>query len=443
MRAKGTRRGGYLVVIALAVGVGMIATFVLGRSYSNLALQKEPFQRLPYVSSLDPVEDVTNGVSPNSVNADPFGQADVAIRAIEIYPTQILLLAGAKATAIINEHAPRTLHDLVKAVHRPGWISESGHTVTMRAAVVLEHGSKMTVAAPVTSQLVMSVRPGVFLAAVRATLNLSGVDIHASDTAVPTTLAKPDQVAGRPFVLASEDARMTVSDCVFRYLGRDWNSSYGLTWSKGSTGYVTGSKFEHDFIGVYSNAAKGLRIEHNQFYHNSLYGIDPHSYSSHLTVEYNTSDYNGRHGIIFSNHVTDSVVRHNVTIGNGLNGIMMDESSTYNVIENNTSAGNKSDGIVIANSSDNTIAANAVRNNLVGITVRGYTSNTTVSRNTITENVLAAQGTGLSGNTVYGNGGEWLPARIGLIWLCDLGLLLLLLVATVAARRPAASSHRL
>lgn len=436
MRAKRIATGGYLIVIALVLGVGVIATFVLGRSYSDLALQKEPFQRLPYVSSLDPVEDVTNGLSPNAVNSDLFKKADPAIRVIEIYPTQTILLAGAKATAIINKHAPATLHDLVKVVHRPGWISESGHTVTMHTAVVIQHGSKMAVAAPVTTQLIMSVRRGVFLAAVRASLNLSGVDIHASDTAVPETFSRPDQVAGRPFVLASENAKLTVSNCVFRYLGRDWNSSYGLSWSKGSTGYVTGSKFEHDFIGVYSNDAKGLLIAHNQFYYNSLYGVDPHSYSSHLTVEYNTSDYNGRHGIIFSNHVTDSVVRGNVTSGNGLNGIMMDEASTHNVIEGNSSFGNKSDGIVMANSSDNTIAGNKVRMNRVGITLRGNTSSTTVSRNLITENNLAAQGTGLSGNTVYGNGGEWLPARIGQIWLYDLGLLLVLLVATAVARRP-------
>jgi len=31
---------------------------------------------------------------------------------------------------------------------------------------------------------------------------------------------------------------MVISNSTFRYLGRDWNSSYGVAWSKGSTGSV-------------------------------------------------------------------------------------------------------------------------------------------------------------------------------------------------------------
>jgi len=90
--------------------------------------------------------------------------------------------------------------------------------------------------------------------------------------------------------------------------------------------------------------------------YNSLYGVDPHSGSSHLRIEYNTSNFNGRHGIIFSDHVTDSIVRYNVTKGNGLNGIMMDEASTGNTIQHNIIADNDSDGIVLANSNDNVVA---------------------------------------------------------------------------------------
>jgi poly(beta-D-mannuronate) C5 epimerase len=432
-----TRRkaaGGYAIVAALVLGLGAIGTFVFGRSYSELALQKEAFDRLPYVSSLDPVQDVINGDSPNTTN-ERIPTVDPAIRVIEVYPTQVILLAGAKGQRIFERPAPATLHGLVRMVHRPGWISEAGHTITLHAAVVLQGGSTLSVAAPVTTRLVMQVRPGVFLAAVRSRLSLAGVDIRASDSNVPRTLSKPDEVAGRPFVLASENATLTASHCSFRYLGRDWNSSYGLTWSKGSTGYVVDSRFEHNFIGMYSNGSSGLRVEHNQFYDNSLYGVDPHSGSSHLTIAYNVANHNGRHGIIFSNHVTDSVVSHNVTRYNGLNGIMMDEASTHNTITDNTVTDNRSAGIVMANSSDNAITDNQVRKNRVGIDVRGTSAGITVDNNTLTGNNMAAQGTELSGNKVYGNGGEWLPGRIGLIWLGDACLLFLLLAATRLSRR--------
>jgi poly(beta-D-mannuronate) C5 epimerase len=429
MRTKQSSAAGYMIVVAIVLGLGSISTFVFGRSYSELALQKEPFHRLSYVPSFDPIEDVTLGVQPNSGNF--FApKLDASIRAIEIYPTQTILYAGGKAIRSINIHAPATLRKLDKVVANRRWISAAGHTVTLDAAVVIEHGSSMTIAAPSTSELIMSVRRGVFLAANRGHLHLSGVYVHASDTKVPTTFTLPGPVAGRPFILAAEDSSMTINNCVFRYLGRDWNSSYGLTWSKGSTGSVRNSLFEHDFIGVYSNDSTNLKVEHDRFYYDSLYGVDPHSGSSHLVIEYNTSDFNGRHGIIFSNHVTDGVVRHNVTRGNGLNGIMMDESSSHNTIEDNTATDNKSGGIVIANSSDDVVSANAIRNNRAGITVRGNSRDVTVAGNTVTGNQVASQGTGLSGNNVYGNGGQWSERRIWAIWLGALGLLILLFAVT-------------
>ena len=131
----------------------------------------------------------------------------------------------------------------------------------------------------------------------------------------------------RPFVLAV-GSTMDITDWTFRYLGRDWNSSYGVSWSKGSTGSVTDSHFEHNFIGVYTNGSAGLLVQHNTFFsqlavrHRPALRLDPH-----VDHRNNTSNYNGRHGIIFSDHVTAGIVRDNTTIDNGLNGIMMDEAS--------------------------------------------------------------------------------------------------------------------
>ena len=155
-----TKPAGYLISVGAALGIALICTFVLGRTYSELALKKEPFHRLYYVPSFDPVEDVTLGLSPNSTNAGATKPA-AAIRAIEIYPAQTVMLAGGRAVRIINKRAPRTLRDLVKIVRDRQWISESSATVTLNAAVVIEHGNSMTIAAPVTGTqvLVMTVRP--------------------------------------------------------------------------------------------------------------------------------------------------------------------------------------------------------------------------------------------------------------------------------------------
>jgi poly(beta-D-mannuronate) C5 epimerase len=280
----------------------------------------------------------------------------------------------------------------------------------------------------------LAVRPGVFLAASAASLRLSGVYVHASDSQVPTTLATPQQSQGRPFVLAV-NSTMNVDHATFRYLGRDWNSSYGLSWSKGSTGSVVDSTFERNFIGVYTNGSPKLLVQHNTLTHNSLYGIDPHSGSTHMTIVNNTSSYNGRHGIIFSDHVTQGVVQGNTTIGNGLNGIMMDEASTGNLITGNTVRGNKSDGIVLAASDHNVIQRNTVLSNRIGITVRGDDSGNVITANSVRHNRMAIQGFAAKGNHLASNGGEWIGSRIRLIWIVTAAASLTVVMLTRLSQR--------
>jgi poly(beta-D-mannuronate) C5 epimerase len=432
--ARRNRSAGYLIIVGAVLGVALIGTFVLGRSYSQLALTKAPFDRLPYVASFDPVEDVQLGISPNSTY-QVGGTPNPAIRAIEVNPRQTIMLAGGRVVRVIDKPAPRTLSRLVRIIGNRQWIGQSAGTVTLNAAVLVEHGSSMSIAAPVTSGLVLTVRPGVLLAAVDGgSLRIAGVHVRASNSDVPDASVPAAQVAGRPFVLASQGSSMVITHSTFEYLGRDWNSSYGLSYSKNSTGSVTDSTFDHDFIGLYTNDSKGLQVTHDYFYHCSLYGVDPHSGSSRLVIEYNTADFNGRHGIILSNHVTDSLIEHDTTVGNGLNGIMMDEASTSNKIMHNVASQNGSDGVVLANSSDNTVADNTISENRVGVTVRGDTTGSKILGNTVTDNKMASQGTGLAGNTAYGNGGQWLPRRIGLIWLSALALLGILLGLTWAMR---------
>ncbi len=437
MRRRSRSQAAYAIVVATTVGVGLIAAFVWGRTYTDLALKKEPFQRLAAVPSFDPIEDATLGLPPNASNRRASAPT-AAIRAIVVNPTQTVMLAGGKAFRTIDVMAPKTLTDLVRVINNPSWISRTGTQVTLNAALIVENGSVMGVAAPATSELVLATRAGVFLAASNAELSLDHVYVHASDPLTPQALGTATGVERRPFILAVAHAYMTIKDSTFRYLGRDWNASYGVSWSKGATGSAIGSLFEHDFIGVYANASDGLRVANCRFYHNSLYGVDPHSGSTNLVIENNVSNFNGRHGIIFSDHVTNSIVRDNSVRGNGVNGIMMDEASSDNVIERNTVVGNRSDGIVLANSDDNSVAHNVVSGNRIGISARGSTQGASVAHNTVTNNRKALAGTfSGSGNTLSGNGDEWSRQRLERIALGDgvLALVLCLITAAANARR--------
>lgn len=422
------------IVLAVVLGLGVIFTFVLGRSYGELALKAPPFNRLGYVPSFDPEEDVTLGLVPNADNVSaPKPQNN--IRVIEVYPTQTLLIAGGKAVTIIDHKAPATLASLVKLIDKPGWISEEDNDlIVMKAAVILQRGSVMNISAPITTGVLMETRPGVFLGDwAKSKLTINGVQIVAGNNKVPDAYEVPAETAGRPFILADQGATMNITHSDIEYLGRDWNSSYGVTWAKGSTGSITYSTLDHDFIGLYTNDAHNVVMSHDVTDYNSLYGIDPHSGSTNLTVTYNTSEYNGRHGIIFSNHVEHSVVAHNITRFNHLNGIMMDETSINNVISDNDSDHNQADGMVFQNSPNNTATGNLIENNRVGVTVRGSNSKILLSKNTVSGNLAPAQGISLSGNTQSNNGGDWEPGRIGLIWGADGLLFLVFLVCTLVS----------
>ena len=146
----------------------------------------------------------------------------------------------------------------------------------LNAAVIMQ-GTTMSIDASQINEVVMTVKKGVFLAANNAaTLNIDGVYVHASDTNTPNAFLSPTVTEGRPFVLAVADSKMNIDHSTFRYLGRDWNTSYGVSWSMGATGSITNSLLENNFIGVYTNASPGLKVLKNTL----NYGADRIRYLS-------------------------------------------------------------------------------------------------------------------------------------------------------------------
>jgi mannuronan 5-epimerase len=438
LRRTRPARGAYIVVTFLVLLTTAFATFVGGRTYPALALEQAPFGRLADVPAFDPIENVTLGLPSNAGNGPTVPAPRASIRCMELYPTQLIMLAGGKAVKLITLKQPiTTLHQLVAIANQPDWISESGSHITMKAGVITEVGTSLEIDAPLTTELTMNVRMGVLIAALGAKLDFNGVYVHASDADTPRTGSRTAVRTdlGRPLIFATDASVMNMTNSTFEYLGRDWNSSYGTTWSKLATGTVRNSTFIHDFIGVYTDHAVNLKVLDSKFLENSLYGIDPHSYSTGLLIEGNTSNNNGRHGIIFSDHVTGSVVKNNITNGNGLNGIMMDEASSDNQILNNVSDHNLSDGIVMASSSKNLVSFNTVKNNRVGLHSRGDSANNAFSQNIVTKNKLAAQGVNLAGNHASENGGEWQLKRMVIVWISGALVLLWLYMTTFLSYR--------
>jgi len=418
--------GAYVLVLATVLGTALIAVLVLGKARPTLPSTNEHFHRHVIAGALDPITATLLGLGPASTRKHP-GSRSRAIRAVVVRERKIVLRQGGKQLRSLP--APKgalSLQAVVRAVDDRRWLSESNGTVTALAALIVDRSS-VYIRGAETHALALANRPGVFLGVRRGTLRLDGVRVSTAGD--HNTLRNR-----RPFVIAQR-ARLLIDRSSFVDLGYDWTSSYGVSWTRASSGAITNSRLLHCFIGIYTADAHDLLIRGNHLYGNALYGIDPHSRSTRITVDRNVSERNGRHGIIFSDRVSSSTVTRNVTRHKRLNGIVMDANSNDNAISGNVAIANRGDGIVLAGSSRNTVTDNRIEANRVGVLVRNDAHSNRVYRNEVTGNVVASQGIGLERNAVHGNGGQWKPLTVIVICLIAGVIAYFLLIATWATRR--------
>ncbi|MBI4330657.1 MAG: right-handed parallel beta-helix repeat-containing protein [Chloroflexi bacterium] len=212
--------------------------------------------------------------------------------------------------------------------------------------------------------------------------------------------------SGRAFIAAKNrraentDNRMDVTDSEIAYLGFFEETAYGISWKvisepgrgdtgtlgQGLTGTVRGSKFHHNYFGLYTWGIGDLEVRNNEFYENYRYGFDAHTVTRRTILEDNFSHHNGSHGIIFAEGCTDNIVRRNRSVDNRGHGIMLHELSDNNVIEDNIVTGND-DGIPVFESSNNIIARNLVQGNVTGVRLYGRAA--PASRNLFEDNDIS------------------------------------------------------
>ncbi len=153
-----------------------------------------------YVPSLSPIVTAALGLPPTSTIAHP-GRASISVRAIEVQPLGIQLVAGGKILrTIATKTSVTSLAAIRRDVDQPSWISETGGGVfTLRAALAFESGTHATFRAPQVTQIHMVDRPGVFLGLNGATLDID--DVAVSSVGVPPF--RGDEPPYRPFVVAN------------------------------------------------------------------------------------------------------------------------------------------------------------------------------------------------------------------------------------------------
>lgn len=378
--------------------------------------------RAPFVNTADPLLLAQQGLPPASTIGHLLPRS-VEIRAITLRPREIVLTVGGKTVRTISTPKPvTTIPELVRLVNNPSWIDETADgSVTLRVALVIEHGVNLTIGGPGVHTVRLLDVPSVLIGTDDGELNFTTVTVEA----VPS-IDRSNRLY-KPFAAATAGAIMNVTNSTFVGLGWDHDSSYGASWESGSTGRVVGSTFENGFIGAYTGDAQDILFRDDVFRGNALYGLDPHTYSHGLIIDDVIAEDNRAHGIIFSEHVTDSVISDSISRDNGENGIMMDLSSIHNRIQGNTVFGNTGDGLVTTNSPYNVFVGNFVYGNRIGIRLSpGDAQHTTLALNRVTDNALAAQNVQLSGtNTTADNGGQWDEPVIEIIWSAVISVILL------------------
>lgn len=405
-----------LLVLAVVLGLATTATFAAGRAYRSLVHPSDESPDRPaFVTAPDPILRAAKGLEPNSTDIAP-GISRPDLRTIQVLDREIHLLEGGQLARLITVPEPLdTPQEIVAAIDDPAWMRLSAaDEVVIDAALVMQPGTTLRAAAPLR-RIVLQTQPGVFLGGSEARLSFVGVEVEASDRAVPP--AGEVGSGDRPFVVA-QGGSMEITDSTFRYLGRDWNDSYGVAWTRGAAGFAVRSTFEHNFTGIFAANAIDVRFDGNTLRENSLNGLTAYEVSAGLLVERNVIEGNGRSGIILSGRVTRAELHDNTVRRNGFDGIMSIGSSDDNVIRDNLSQSNGGDGVVVSSSSGTTVEHNRLIDNRVAVSVNGATSSRNVVRgNVIDDNGLAVQGLDEGDNTVLSNGDYWRPVVLVLIWV--------------------------
>jgi poly(beta-D-mannuronate) C5 epimerase len=240
-----------------------------------------------------------------------------------------------------------------------------------------------------TGPLRLELAPGSFILAQHAsTLRLNDVTV-VGVTSAGNPQSRP--VVGRGFIDARSGALLQLEHDTFIDLGYLSDQSYGVTIDAGSgSSFMRHCTVVGDYFGVYLGRVKNVVVSDNRFEQSVVYGIDPHTWDSHLTITNNTVVGSGVHGIVVADHVTDSLVAGNHVTNSRDHGIVLFQFADHNVVRDNVVLGTF-DALVVTDSSSNTFEHNtfgpATR---FDIRLSGISSQNVFRQNVITRSLVGA-----------------------------------------------------
>ena len=376
--ATGRSRGVFLV--SLALWLVLIGGFVAIIQH-NLSSKAPTTKTGPSGS----------GVFSHLYPADPFPFERPPVGTTSPTAASIYRLhTGASATSIGK----------LVALSTPGsWIEISPKKWRLVKPLELGVGSTISLRGPLQIQIAN----GAFiLAQHNSILRLNDVQVSGVNSAGVSQLVP---ITGRGFIDARSGALLQLAHSSFSNLGYLGDQTYGITIDGGaSMSYLRHCVVRGDVFGVYIGRAHNVTVANNQFINSVIYGIDPHTYDSHLLIVDNTVTGSGVHGIVIADHVTDSVISNNRVFGSRDHGIVLFQFADHNVISNNRISG-VFDALVVTDSSNNMFELNVISSVArFGIRVSGSSSGNLMKSNSITGGLVGIYVyQGASGNQFISN----------------------------------------
>jgi poly(beta-D-mannuronate) C5 epimerase len=217
--------------------------------------------------------------------------------------------------------------------------------------------------------------------------------------------------APRAFIKIESDATGTtdITNSEIAYLGYESGSTSGfgtggLHYFGGDGSILRGNKIHDLYFGLYSRDVGHMIIENNQIYHNTNYGLDPHSGSHDMIIRNNVVYNNGEEGVICSLNCYNIVIEDNKVYHNQKSGIMLSRNMFNSLVRNNVIS-NEVIGIHISQSHDNQIFNNIISNSLNGMDIHDGSTNNKIYDNTIIKSMhgISVSSSDAAANTIYSN----------------------------------------
>ena len=364
----GVQRRSSQVAAVGVISLLLVSILWLTYGFSNSVYSVGSYRTVPrahYIPSLPPEVLALTGQPALSTIKNPL-PANRSVRAIAVLPGTIEVRQGGSVVRSIprrfSMHA--TLGEVAAAFDDPSWLEvPAPGTFVLRSSLIFRRGVGLDVASGATTLHIVKGESR-FMA-------IDGPGVSRIDHLTVDVLGAPARWEGprvqRPFVIFDSAAQVHVTRSRFLDLGWDSNGTLGVTFNHGASGSIRDSTMDGNFIGLYTQYCSGLRFVNNVVANSHVYGIDPHTSSTHLLIKNNRAVGNEAHGIIMSTGVTRSRVEGNWVTRNHENGVVMDNHSSSNAIIGNRIDHNDGDGIALTDSPNTTITGNRIEHNRIGI----------------------------------------------------------------------------